>query len=75
MLALAHQYDFRHLETAISDYLKAVLSTSNVCMIYDMANLYDLTSLSETCLEFIDRNASVVMGNEQFYRLTDVSIY
>ena len=42
VLGLAHQYGFVDLETSISDYLRAILSVRNVCLIYDMASMYAL---------------------------------
>ena len=45
ILGLAHLYGFQELETSISEYLKAVLSVRTVCLIYDTASLYQVTSL------------------------------
>ena len=46
ILGLAHLYGFQELETSISEYLKAVLSVRTVCLIYDTASLYQVTSLT-----------------------------
>ena len=45
ILGLAHLYGFQELETSISEYLKAVLSVRTVCLIYDTASLYQVTTL------------------------------
>ena len=73
VLGLAHQYGFVELEGAISDYLRAILSIYNVCMIYDVASLYSLHALKETCYQFIDRNATDVMESDSFFTLSEVS--
>lgn len=74
VLGLAHQYGFVELETAISDYLKAILNIRNVCMIYDMASLFHLSSLAEVCCSFVDRNALDIIHHESFLTLSAVSI-
>lgn len=70
VLGLAHQYGFVELETAISDYLKAILNIRNVCMIYDMASLFHLSSLAEVCCSFVDRNALDIIHHESFLTLS-----
>ena len=57
ILGLAHKYGFQDLESSISDYLKAVLSIKNVCLIYDTASLYGLEKLMHSCCFFMDRHA------------------
>lgn len=44
-LGLAHLFGFLDLESAISDYLREVLSIKNVCLIIDTALLYQLDFL------------------------------
>lgn len=70
ILGLAHLYGFQELETAISDYLKAVLTIRNVCIIYDMANLFQLMSLAGVCCSYIDKHASEIMQHESFLSLS-----
>ncbi|XP_035227045.1 BTB/POZ domain-containing protein 9-like [Stegodyphus dumicola] len=70
ILGLAHQYGFVELETAISDYLKAILNIRNVCMIYDMASLFHLSSLADVCCSFVDRNALDIIHHESFLTLS-----
>ncbi|XP_061172910.1 BTB/POZ domain-containing protein 9-like [Saccostrea echinata] len=74
ILGMSHRYGFVDLETAISDYLKAILNISNVCLIYDIANMYHLTSLCQVCKDFIDRNAQDILVNETFLTLSQSSV-
>uniref|UniRef100_A0A8W8HWW3 BTB/POZ domain-containing protein 9 n=1 Tax=Magallana gigas TaxID=29159 RepID=A0A8W8HWW3_MAGGI len=74
ILGMSHRYGFVDLESAISDYLKAILNISNVCLIYDIANMYHLTSLCQVCKEFIDKNAQEILVNETFFTLSQSSI-
>nr|KAG5695211.1 hypothetical protein BaRGS_018333 [Batillaria attramentaria] len=70
ILGLAHRFGFVELETSISDYLKATLSLRNVCCIYDLANIYSLTSLCNVCKDFMDRHASDILVSEPFLALS-----
>ena len=72
VLGLAHRYGFVELESSISDYLKAVLNIRNVCLIFDIASMYNLKSLCVTCCEFMDRNASDIIQSENFFTLSTV---
>ncbi|XP_041353086.1 BTB/POZ domain-containing protein 9-like isoform X2 [Gigantopelta aegis] len=73
ILGLAHRFGFVELESSISDYLKAILNIKNVCVIYDLANMYSLTSLCNVCKEFIERNASEILRCDYFYSLSQSS--
>lgn len=70
---MSHRYGFMELESSISEYLKAILNKANVCMIYDLANVYSLTSLCNVCKEFIDRNAQDILQSEAFLSLSQVT--
>ncbi|OWF52316.1 BTB/POZ domain-containing protein 9-like [Mizuhopecten yessoensis] len=74
ILAMSHRYGFLELEGSISEYLKAILNKTNVCMIYDLANVYSLTSLCNVCKEFIDRNAQDILQSEAFQSLSQCSV-
>ncbi|KAK7103537.1 BTB/POZ domain-containing protein 9-like isoform X2 [Littorina saxatilis] len=74
ILGLAHRFVFVELETAISDYLKATLSLRNVCCIYDLANIYSLTSLCTVCKDFMDRHASDILTSDPFLSLSLMSV-
>ncbi|XP_032235824.1 BTB/POZ domain-containing protein 9 [Nematostella vectensis] len=74
LLGLAHKYGFLALESAIQGYLKAILDVKNVCLIFDMASLYQLKDLYETCLEFLDANAIEVIASESFSMLSRTSL-
>ena len=73
VMGLAHQYVFKDLEVAISDYLKANLNSDNVCVIYDISCMYELKSLSQKCCEFMDRNATEIINSDAFLSLSSVS--
>ena len=68
------RYGFQDLESAISDYLKAVLSIKNVCLVYDMAALYGLSKLMQSCCYFMDRHAGDVIQHESFSNLSRDSL-
>ena len=72
-MGLAHQYVFKDLEIAISDYLKSNLNNTNVSLIYDIAFTYELKSLYAKCCEFIDRHANEIMNSEAFLNISPVS--
>ena len=72
VLGLANQYGFIELQAAISDYLKIILNIQNVCFIFDVASMYNLRSLCETCCEFMDRNGSEILKSEAFLSLSSV---
>uniref|UniRef100_A0A182LWK1 BTB/POZ domain-containing protein 9 n=1 Tax=Anopheles culicifacies TaxID=139723 RepID=A0A182LWK1_9DIPT len=69
-LGLANQYGFADLEVAISDYLRQVLSLSNVCAVLDAARLFALDGLTTVCHSFMDRNASDILQHESFRNLS-----
>lgn len=70
VLGLSHLYGFTELETAISNYLKEILDIHNACMIYDMANLFQLSSLAGVCCNYIDKHATEILQHESFFSLS-----
>ena len=72
LLGLAHQYAFPELEQSISEYLKSILSLGNVCLVYDVANLYQLRSLTDACRQFADRQAADILQSDAFLQLSPV---
>jgi len=72
---LAHQYAFPELEGSISTYLKAILNQENVCLVYDIANLYQLRSLMDACRQFTDRQPSDILQSDAFLQLSPVGIF
>ena len=66
LLGLAHKYGFLALESAIQGYLKSILSIQNVCHIYDASSLYQMAELTQTCQNFLDRNAVEVLSTAGF---------
>jgi len=74
VLGLANQYGFVELQSAMSEYLKAVLNIHNVCLIFDIASMYGLRSLCDTCCLYMDHSASDVLQSEGFLALSLVCI-
>ncbi|XP_057371374.1 BTB/POZ domain-containing protein 9-like [Daphnia carinata] len=70
LLGLAHQYAFPELEQSVSDYLKSILSQTNMCLVYDVANLYQLRALMEACRQYADKHATDILQSEAFLQLS-----
>lgn len=73
VLGLAHKYGFVELESALSEYLKAILNSKNVCTIFGASHLFCLSQLTQFCLEYADRNAADILETESFLHLNNVS--
>ncbi|XP_028653207.1 BTB/POZ domain-containing protein 9 [Erpetoichthys calabaricus] len=73
-LSLAHRYGFQQLEDSTSEYLRTILNTHNVCLIFDVASLYSLLKLSNTCCTYMDRNAPDVLASEGFLSLSQTAL-
>ena len=74
LLGLANKYDFSPLQQSIMSYLKATLSVSNVCVIYNVAMFYQLRELCHACTAFVDMNATAVMKTEGFLSLSQQAL-
>ncbi|ESO03304.1 hypothetical protein HELRODRAFT_80550 [Helobdella robusta] len=74
ILSLANLYQFMKLKSSISDHLKVILTVSNVCSIFDLALMFNLDQLVNTCCTFIDRKASEVLLTEGFLNLSSMSL-
>lgn len=73
-LGLANQYGFESLELAISAYLTNNLSLKNCCAILDAARLYNLETLSDVCMTFMDRNSTELLNSSTFKTLSQDSL-
>lgn len=73
-LGLANQYGFESLELAISTYLTNSLSLKNCCAILDAARLYNLDTLSDVCMTFMDRNSTELLNSSTFKTLSQDSL-
>ena len=51
-----------------------MLSIKNVCLVYDMAALYGLSKLMQSCCYFMDRHAGDVIQHESFSNLSRDSL-
>lgn len=74
VLGLAELYSFEALELAISSYLTGKVSEKNCCKIVDSVRLYNLKTLSNVCMEFMDQNASKVLASVDFGMLSQGSL-
>ncbi|XP_019853257.1 PREDICTED: BTB/POZ domain-containing protein 9-like isoform X2 [Amphimedon queenslandica] len=74
LLGLSNKYDFSHLQSSILAYLKATLSVHNACIIYNVANFYQLSDLCLACASYIDINAQAVMRSEAFLSISHQSL-
>jgi len=48
------------------------LNIRNVCLIFDIASMYSLRSLCETCCEYMDHNATEILQSDGFLSLSPV---
>lgn len=71
-LGLAHRYGLQPLEESTCDYLRTLLNTQNVSLIFDVASLYNLSSLAEACCAFMDQHAVEVLKSDSFLALSKV---
>ena len=62
------------LQSSVSDYLRAMLSIRNVCLIYDTASLYALQDLIAACRTFMDKHATDILGQESFISLSSSGV-
>ncbi|KAM9798517.1 BTB/POZ domain-containing protein 9 [Neosynchiropus ocellatus] len=69
-LGLAHRYGLQLLENSTSDFLRTVLHSGNVCLVFDVASLYSLTALGAACCSYMDRHAPEVLGSDGFLALS-----
>ena len=58
----------------MSDYLRAILSIRNVCLIYDTASLYSLPDLIAACRTFMDKYATDILRQDSFLSLSSSAI-
>lgn len=74
LLGLAHKYGLLALQSAIGSFLESIVCERNVCLIYDVACLYQLFQLRDNCLMFMDHHAESVLETETFGNLSETAI-
>lgn len=72
-LGLANRYGLQLLEDSTSEFLRTVLNTQNVCLVFDVATLYSLSALSAACCCYMDRHAPDVLLSDGFMTLSKVA--
>lgn len=73
-LGLAHRYGLQLLEDSTSEFLRTILNTHNVCLVFDVATLYSLSTLSAACCAYMDRHAPEVLTSDGFLTLSKVEM-
>ncbi|KAK0146290.1 BTB/POZ domain-containing protein 9 [Merluccius polli] len=73
-LGLAHRYGLQPLEDSTSEFLRTVLHTGNVCLVFDVASLYALSALSTACCAYMDRHAPDVLSSDGFLALSKAAL-
>ncbi|KAL6487916.1 hypothetical protein MHYP_G00045420 [Metynnis hypsauchen] len=73
-LGLAHRYGLQPLEASTCDFLRTLLNTRNVCLIFDVASLYCLRGLAEACCAYMDRHAVEVLETDGFLTLSKTAL-
>uniref|UniRef100_A0A8C6L3V0 BTB/POZ domain-containing protein 9 n=1 Tax=Nothobranchius furzeri TaxID=105023 RepID=A0A8C6L3V0_NOTFU len=73
-LGLAHRYGLQPLEDSTCEFLRTVLHVSNVCLVFDVASLYSLSTLSEACCAYMDKNAPEVLNSDGFLTLSKTAL-
>ena len=74
ILILANRYSLLSLESAITGYLKDIITESNVAEIYDVATVIEIADLVSACNEYIDHHAANVLQSDGFIRLSKESV-
>ncbi|XP_057679210.1 BTB/POZ domain-containing protein 9 [Corythoichthys intestinalis] len=73
-LGLAHRYGLQPLEDSTSDFLRTVLRTDNVCLVFDVASLYSLAALGAACCCYMDKHAPDVLASDGFLTLSKTAL-
>lgn len=74
LVTLSHQYGFDQLLYSLCECLQSSVCCRNVCVLYDVASLYQIDCLLATCQKFIDTNAVDVLGHSSFCDLSPASV-
>ncbi|XP_061667814.1 BTB/POZ domain-containing protein 9 isoform X2 [Syngnathoides biaculeatus] len=73
-LGLAHRYGLQPLEDSTSDFLRTVLHTNNVCLVFDVASLYSLSALGTACCSYMDKHAPDILNSDGFLTLSKTAL-
>ncbi|XP_056283475.1 BTB/POZ domain-containing protein 9 isoform X1 [Pseudoliparis swirei] len=73
-LGLAHRYGLQPLEDSTSEFLRTVLHTGNVCLVFDVASLYSLGALGAACCAYMDRHGPEVLSSDGFLALSKTAL-
>ncbi|MEQ2218056.1 BTB/POZ domain-containing protein 9, partial [Xenoophorus captivus] len=73
-LGLAHRYGLQPLEDSTCEFLRTILHINNVCLVFDVASLYSLSTLNEACCAYMDRHAPEVLNSDAFLSLSKTAL-
>ncbi|XP_060556268.1 uncharacterized protein LOC132716941 [Ruditapes philippinarum] len=71
ILEMAHYFQVTNLVQLCSEFLKTVLTSSNVCETLTIAMFYNLDGLRDACCSFIDSHAQDVIQTESFMNISE----
>ncbi|GMS80274.1 hypothetical protein PENTCL1PPCAC_2449, partial [Pristionchus entomophagus] len=74
ILMLANRCDFQRLQKDIALFFSETLTTSNVCTVLHVSQLYSLPNLIEDCFVFADKNATDILLSPAFLSLSASAI-
>uniref|UniRef100_A0A182N7R5 BTB domain-containing protein n=1 Tax=Anopheles dirus TaxID=7168 RepID=A0A182N7R5_9DIPT len=74
ILDLATMYGFKDLIAAISGHLSETIRLGNVCATLEMARLFEMDELCTACELFIDHNATDVLRDKSFRKLSFITL-
>ena len=74
MLVLANRYSLLALESAITGYLKDIITIENVPDIFDVSSVFGIIDLENSCLSYMDQHAADILPTEGFARLSKKSL-
>lgn len=74
ILILANRFSLLSLESAVTGYLKDIITELNVAEIYDVAAVIGIHDLETACNHYMDHHAAEVLNAEGFVKLSRKSV-
>lgn len=74
VIDLAEQYGLESLKLTISSYLTRIVSKESCCKLLNAANKYNLQTLSNQLMAFMDCNATLLLTSADFQILSQDSL-
>ncbi|KAL3312194.1 BTB/POZ domain-containing protein 9 [Cichlidogyrus casuarinus] len=70
LISLANQYGFQSLQNSLSECLVSSLSEENIGYVYNLAVMYNISDLIDSCHFFINLDPSKFLASDNFYALS-----